>query len=77
MDVNGKVAQAYSKLYFELKRKCESHPDADMLIAATALSRGEILQTTDKGFLKFDPLIKEVSNELEVSKHNPNVLPLR
>jgi predicted nucleic acid-binding protein len=58
VDVNRDVARAYLKLYFELKRKGESSPDADQLIAATAFSQGEVLLTSDKGFLKFDPLVK-------------------
>ena len=58
LDVNRDVAQAYLKLHFELKRKGESSSDADQLIAATALSRGEMLLTSDKGFLRFSPLVK-------------------
>ncbi|HZW55321.1 MAG TPA: type II toxin-antitoxin system VapC family toxin [Nitrososphaerales archaeon] len=58
VDVNREVARAYLKLYFELKRNGESSSDADELIAATALSQGEALLTSDKGFPKFDPLIK-------------------
>jgi tRNA(fMet)-specific endonuclease VapC len=58
VDVNREVARAYLKLYFELKRKGESSSDADELIAATALSEGEALLTSDRGFLKFDPLVK-------------------
>jgi len=57
-DVNPRVARAYLKLYFELKRKEKSSPDADELIAATALSQGEALLTSDKGFLKFEPFVK-------------------
>ncbi|MGI0086193.1 MAG: type II toxin-antitoxin system VapC family toxin [Nitrososphaerales archaeon] len=58
VDVNRDVARAYFKLYFELKRKGESSSDADELIAASALSQGETLLTSDKGFLKFDPWVK-------------------
>jgi tRNA(fMet)-specific endonuclease VapC len=58
VDVDWEVARAYLRLYFELRKKGESSPDADELIAATALSRGEALLTSDKGFLKFDPLVK-------------------
>ena len=57
-EVNREVAHAYLKLYFELKKKGESSSDADELIAATALSKGETLLTSDRGFLKFDPLVK-------------------
>ncbi|MGI0079560.1 MAG: type II toxin-antitoxin system VapC family toxin, partial [Nitrososphaerales archaeon] len=58
VDVNRDVARAYFKLYFGLKRKGESSSDADELIAATALSQGETLLTSDKSFLKFDPWVK-------------------
>jgi predicted nucleic acid-binding protein len=58
VDVNEAVARAYLKLYFELKKMGESSSDADELIAATALSQKDVLLTSDKGFLKFNPLIK-------------------
>ena len=58
LDVDQKVARAYLGLYFELKKKGELASDADELIAATALSREEALLTSDKDFLKFEPLIK-------------------
>lgn len=58
VDVDAEVARAYLRLYFELRKKGESSSDADELIAATALSQGETLLTSDKGFLKFDPLVK-------------------
>ncbi len=58
VDVDEDVAHAYLKLYFELSRKGETSSDADELIAATALSQGEVVLTSDKGFLKFDPLVK-------------------
>jgi predicted nucleic acid-binding protein len=58
IDVNQDVARAYLRLYFALKKKGESSSDADQLIAATALSERETLLTSDKGFLRFDPLVK-------------------
>lgn len=58
VEVDEDVARAYLKLYFELKKKGDTSPDADQLIAATALSQGEELLTSDKGFLKFNPLVK-------------------
>jgi predicted nucleic acid-binding protein len=58
LDVNQEVARAYLRLYFELRKKGHSASDADALIAATALSKEETLLTSDKGFLKFDPLVK-------------------
>ena len=58
LDVNEDVMQSYIKLYFELKRKGEIASDADELIAATVHSKGETLITADKGFLRFEPLVK-------------------
>jgi len=58
IDVNKEISESYLVLYFELKRKREASSDADELIAATARSMGEILVTSDKGFRKFEPLIK-------------------
>lgn len=57
-DVNQEVVKGYLKLHFEMRRKGDSSSDADHLIAATALSKGEMLLTSDKGFLKFSPLVK-------------------
>lgn len=58
VDMDEEVASAYLRLYFELKKKGELSSDADELIAATALSQGEELLTSDKGFLKFEPLVR-------------------
>jgi tRNA(fMet)-specific endonuclease VapC len=58
LDVNKEVALTYLKLYFALKRKGETASDADELVAATALSKGETLLTSDRDFLKFEPLVK-------------------
>jgi predicted nucleic acid-binding protein len=58
LDVNKEVAQSYVDIYFELRKKGEVFSDADGLIAATAHSRQETLLTSDKGFLRFRPLVK-------------------
>jgi predicted nucleic acid-binding protein len=58
LDVNREVMWSHIKLYFELKKKGEMSSDADELIAATAMTKRETLLTSDRAFLKFEPLIK-------------------
>lgn len=50
LNLDNKVVEAYCALYNDLREKGESLPDADLLIAATAISHGLPLKTGDKHF---------------------------
>lgn len=48
INLDNRVVQTYCDLYDRLKERGEVIPDADLLIAATAISRGLSLKTSDK-----------------------------
>ncbi len=52
------VALSYVDIYFELKRKRQSAGDVDLLIAATARAKDEVIMTADSGLKKFRPMVK-------------------
>ena len=49
-NLNNKTIETYCNLYRKLKRNGISIPDADLLIAATAISKNMTLKTRDKYF---------------------------
>lgn len=56
VDIHNDVVLRYCALYDKLKNKGEMLPDADLLIAATALAEGESLRTKDIDFERLKPL---------------------
>ena len=56
LPIDNAVIEKYCELYTELRRRGELVPDADLLIAATALVRGEEVLTKDKHFLRLQDL---------------------
>ncbi|MDI6883930.1 MAG: type II toxin-antitoxin system VapC family toxin [Hadesarchaea archaeon] len=48
INLDNEVIEAYCSLYRELKRRGTPLPDADLLIAATAMSRDLALETGDR-----------------------------
>ncbi len=58
LDVNRSVGLSYVKLCFELKKKRTPASVADQLIAATALANDQVLLTSDRAFLMFQPSVK-------------------
>jgi len=50
LSLDNKVIETYCDLYRELKKKGVSIPDADLLIAATAISCNMTLKTRDEHF---------------------------
>jgi predicted nucleic acid-binding protein len=54
--LDNKTIQAYCNLYRRLKEQGASLPDADLLIAATAISHNAILRTSDQHFTRLADL---------------------
>ena len=50
ISLDNKVIETYCNLYQKLKEEGTTTPDADLLIAATAISRNMNLKTRDKHF---------------------------
>lgn len=50
------IVETYSDLYRRLRHKGESLPDADLLIAATAIARDMTLKTRDEHFERLKAL---------------------
>jgi len=50
ISLDNKIIEAYCNLYQKLKEKGTTIPDADLLIAATVISRNMNLRTRDKHF---------------------------
>jgi predicted nucleic acid-binding protein len=46
----------YCKLYDEVRGRGEMIPDADLLIAASAISHNLTLRTRDEHFVRLEPL---------------------
>lgn len=49
-NLNNEIIQTYCSLYQKLKREGTSLPDADLLIAATAIAHNMTLKTKDEHF---------------------------
>lgn len=56
LDLNNKVIETYCNLYQELREEGKSIPDADLLIAATAISHDIALKTKDEHFERLGKL---------------------
>lgn len=54
--INNKIIQVYCNLYQALKEKGMMIPDADLIIAATAISQNISLKTKDKHFERLKKL---------------------
>jgi predicted nucleic acid-binding protein len=54
LGLDNKVILAYCKLYSELRREGESIPDADLLVAATAMAHDLTLVTKDHHFERLE-----------------------
>lgn len=55
-ELDNETIQAYCNLYRRLKKEGASLPDADLLIAATAISHNAILRTSDQHFTRLADL---------------------
>ncbi len=64
LGINNDVIMKYCELYEKLKRKGKLLPDADLLIAATAMVNNLILVTKDKDFER----LKENGLQLELRR---------
>jgi predicted nucleic acid-binding protein len=56
LNIDNGVIQVYCKMYHELKDNGTSIPDADLLIAATAISHNISMKTKDKHFERLKEL---------------------
>ncbi len=56
LSIDNKIILKYCELYQELKRRGEIIPDADLLIASTAIINNLILVTKDKDFIRLQGL---------------------
>lgn len=54
--INNQIIQTYCDLYLKLKKEGASIPDADLLIAATAISHNMTLKTRDEHFKRLREL---------------------
>ncbi len=63
-DIDNNVILKYCELYTMLKEKGQIIPDADLLIATTAVSNKLVLVTKDKDFER----LKEYDIEIEIRK---------
>jgi len=62
LSIDNKVIMRYCELYTSLKREGRLIPDADILIAATAIENSLVLATKDKDFEQ----LKELGLKLEL-----------
>jgi predicted nucleic acid-binding protein len=56
IDLDNSVIETYCSIYQSLKKDGSSLPDADLLIAATAIAHAVILKTGDAHFQRLKPL---------------------
>jgi|WetSurMetagenome_2_1015567.scaffolds.fasta_scaffold93094_4 tRNA(fMet)-specific endonuclease VapC len=56
LNLDNSIIEAYCKIYRKLKTEGNLLPDADLLIAATALAHDLTLQTKDRHFQRLMPL---------------------
>lgn len=55
LQMSNDVVLAYCELYDKIRKKGEQLPDADLLIAATAMANGLPLETADDHFRRLEP----------------------
>lgn len=63
LTINNRVIKIYCKLYQNLKEEGVLIPDADLLIAATAISHNLPLKTKDKHFQRLQKLGLKLTEE--------------
>ncbi len=56
LNLNNSIIEAYCKIYRKLKEEGNLLPDADLIIAATAIAHNLILETKDTHFLRLKSL---------------------
>ncbi len=56
LNLDDRIIECYCKIYRKLKDAGNLLPDADLLIAATAIAYGLILETKDSHFQRLKPL---------------------
>jgi tRNA(fMet)-specific endonuclease VapC len=56
LNLDNIIIETYCKIYRKLKAEGNLLPDADLLIGATAIAHGLILETNDAHFLRLKPL---------------------
>jgi tRNA(fMet)-specific endonuclease VapC len=56
LNLDDDIIEAYCQIYRELKKKGNLLPDADLIIAATAIAHDLVLETKDTHFLRLKAL---------------------
>jgi predicted nucleic acid-binding protein len=56
LNLDNSIIEAYCKIYRKLKQEGNLVPDADLLIAATAIAHDLTLETKDTHFVRLKPL---------------------
>ncbi|XHH08288.1 MAG: type II toxin-antitoxin system VapC family toxin [Candidatus Bathyarchaeia archaeon] len=56
LNLDNTIIEAYCKIYRKLKAEGNLLPDADLIIAATAIAHNLVLETKDNHFRKLEPL---------------------
>ena len=56
LNLNNSIIEAYCKIYRKLKEEGNLLPDADLIIAATAIAHDLVLETKDSHFLRLKAL---------------------
>lgn len=56
LNINNRIIETYCDIYCKLKKEGTPLPDADLLIAATAMAHNLILETNDEHFQRLKPL---------------------
>ncbi|MGO8806011.1 MAG: type II toxin-antitoxin system VapC family toxin [Candidatus Bathyarchaeia archaeon] len=56
LNLDNSIIEAYCQIYRKLKEKGNLLPDADLIIAATAMAHNLILETKDAHFLRLKAL---------------------
>ncbi len=56
LNINNRIIETYCDIYCKLKKEGNPLPDADLLIAATAMAHNLILETNDEHFQRLKPL---------------------
>jgi predicted nucleic acid-binding protein len=55
-NLDNEIIETYCKIYHDLKEKATLIPDADLLVAATAIARNLTLKTHDEHFQRLEEL---------------------
>ena len=56
LNIDDSIIEAYCKIYRKLKEDGNLLPEADLVIAATAIAHGLVLETRDNHFKRLKPL---------------------